>query len=224
MQPLKDMQTSLSSFYTVIQLLWLEEMCIFVFYLLCHLQQELCRCSCNNPIMYCTKLWCHGKIMKLRKYMMIRVSVIVQMTSIFCAGSERVCQRRHSDEERAGSVWAPAEATDILSGTPHCRCWKIIYEALLYFVYKGVIVNSTIMTYASNHPSTVRLPSLVHLIHHCGSCVPSLSSSCTTITRGSRQKQETICTVPGAPWTAANSTACSSTSNSPTPASSSVMW
>lgn len=33
--------------------------------------------------------------------------------------SERVSQHRHSDEERAGPVWAAAEATYILSGTPH---------------------------------------------------------------------------------------------------------
>lgn len=33
--------------------------------------------------------------------------------------SERVSQHRHSDEERAGPVWAAAEATYILSGTPY---------------------------------------------------------------------------------------------------------
>ena len=33
--------------------------------------------------------------------------------------SERVSQHRHSDEERAGPMWAAAEATYILSGTPH---------------------------------------------------------------------------------------------------------
>lgn len=33
--------------------------------------------------------------------------------------SERVSQHRHSDEERAGSMWAATEATYFLSGTPH---------------------------------------------------------------------------------------------------------
>lgn len=38
---------------------------------------------------------------------------------IVLISSERVRQRRHSDEERADPVWAAAEATYILSGTPH---------------------------------------------------------------------------------------------------------
>lgn len=33
--------------------------------------------------------------------------------------SERVSQHRHSDEERAGPMWAATEATYILSGTQH---------------------------------------------------------------------------------------------------------
>ena len=63
------------------------------------------------------------------------------------------------------------------------------------------------------------LPVKMHMI-----TMLSVSSSCTTTTRGSRRRPGMTSTAPGAPSTAGGCTACSSTSSSPTPASSSTMW
>lgn len=137
---------------------------------------------------------------------------------IFCPlavsfSSERVGQHRSSDQERARAVWATTETSYILSGTAHYSFWKFCP-----------------VTATPNHcVPTLRWFLWVRECHcytrlHSNKNHLFLCSSCTTTTHGSRRRPETISTVPGALWTAANSTACSSTSNSLIHASSSAMW
>lgn len=146
--------------------------------------------------------------------------------------SERVGQHRSSDQEGARAVWATTEAPYFLSGTTHCSgraaegtekqgcldglsCpWaelELWVTLLLLLTRSSAFMNSDV-----TESSYTQTPSNENDLF--------LFSSCTTTTRGSRRRLEMIFTVPGARWTAANSTACSNTSNSPIHASSSAMW